>query len=313
MRLALACATGIPRAPVGQPVSIRIDLPCGVTNSVPPPPCRSPRREAALPAAAAGIVAGAATSNAVASMRAGMLPCRMIVTGSPPAIGRLDCAYARPRSGRVVSTASYPASMRARQSLYTKNRRFRLRSAFAQRRPGIRGKARRHAPGSCPLTGVHLTMRINRGFAAAAALLTLSLLAGHSLSAPAAGGDARCTGACRPARALDLINKHCSGCHTTATVFSQRKSADDWAATVQLMVDRGADLKTGRARRRDRLSHEEFLRRAGRAQRRQRLRPAPCNPERSRKRKRAGPPTRSPLFYADAAPQPALFHERPAR
>jgi len=41
---------------------------------------------------------------------------------------------------------------------------------------------------------------------------------------------------------LAIINAKCSACHTTATVFSQRRSPDDWAATVQLMVDRGADL-----------------------------------------------------------------------
>jgi mono/diheme cytochrome c family protein len=41
---------------------------------------------------------------------------------------------------------------------------------------------------------------------------------------------------------LAIINAKCSACHTTATVFSQHRSPDDWAATVQLMVDRGADL-----------------------------------------------------------------------
>ena len=45
-----------------------------------------------------------------------------------------------------------------------------------------------------------------------------------------------------PGPALVVINERCSTCHTTASVFNQRRSADDWAATVQLMVDRGADL-----------------------------------------------------------------------
>lgn len=45
-----------------------------------------------------------------------------------------------------------------------------------------------------------------------------------------------------PGPGLTIINEKCSGCHTTASVFSQRRSPDDWAATVQLMVDRGADL-----------------------------------------------------------------------
>ena len=45
-----------------------------------------------------------------------------------------------------------------------------------------------------------------------------------------------------PGPALAVINERCSACHSTASVFNQRRSADDWAATVQLMVDRGADL-----------------------------------------------------------------------
>ena len=45
-----------------------------------------------------------------------------------------------------------------------------------------------------------------------------------------------------PGPGLAIVNAKCSACHTTATVFSQHRSPDDWAATVQLMVDRGADL-----------------------------------------------------------------------
>jgi len=85
-------------------------------------------------------------------------------------------------------------------------------------------------------------MRIKRGVAAASALLTLGLVAGHGLSAqaPMAMQDAK---APPPGPGLDLINQRCSACHSAATVFAQRKSPDDWASTVQLMVDRGADLK----------------------------------------------------------------------
>jgi hypothetical protein len=84
-------------------------------------------------------------------------------------------------------------------------------------------------------------MRMKRSFAAGAALLTLGLAVGHSLAAqpPVALVDAPVP---PPSPALDLINQRCSGCHTPATVLSQHKSADDWAATVQLMVDRGAEL-----------------------------------------------------------------------
>jgi hypothetical protein len=45
-----------------------------------------------------------------------------------------------------------------------------------------------------------------------------------------------------PGPGLSTILERCSGCHSTATVFGQRRSGDDWAATVQLMVDRGAEL-----------------------------------------------------------------------
>ncbi|MGI4746797.1 MAG: hypothetical protein ACRYFY_12260 [Janthinobacterium lividum] len=44
------------------------------------------------------------------------------------------------------------------------------------------------------------------------------------------------------APALNVINDKCSACHSVSTVFGQRRSPNDWAATVQLMVDRGADL-----------------------------------------------------------------------
>ena len=45
-----------------------------------------------------------------------------------------------------------------------------------------------------------------------------------------------------PGPALAVIKERCGTCHTTASVFNQHRTADDWAATVQLMVDRGADL-----------------------------------------------------------------------
>ena len=63
-------------------------------------------------------------------------------------------------------------------------------------------------------------------------------------TAPAAAtpAPAAATPAPPPGPGLDIVNAKCSACHTTATVFSQHRSPDDWAATVQLMVDRGADL-----------------------------------------------------------------------
>jgi len=41
---------------------------------------------------------------------------------------------------------------------------------------------------------------------------------------------------------LTLINERCSACHATEQVFGVRKAPDDWASTVQAMIDRGADL-----------------------------------------------------------------------
>jgi mono/diheme cytochrome c family protein len=45
-----------------------------------------------------------------------------------------------------------------------------------------------------------------------------------------------------PGPALSLISERCVSCHTTDTIFSQRKTAADWTATVQTMADRGADV-----------------------------------------------------------------------
>lgn len=45
-----------------------------------------------------------------------------------------------------------------------------------------------------------------------------------------------------PGPGLDLINERCGFCHTTAQVFQTRRSEADWAATVQGMADRGAEV-----------------------------------------------------------------------
>jgi len=75
-----------------------------------------------------------------------------------------------------------------------------------------------------------------------AVVATRGLEAQSAPPAPAAPATASATPTPPPGPALNVINERCSTCHSTATVFSQRRSADDWAATVQLMVDRGADL-----------------------------------------------------------------------
>ena len=75
-----------------------------------------------------------------------------------------------------------------------------------------------------------------------AVVATRGLEAQTAPPAPAAPPAASTAPAPPPGPALVVINERCSACHSTASVFNQHRSADDWAATVQLMVDRGADL-----------------------------------------------------------------------
>jgi cytochrome c5 len=76
-------------------------------------------------------------------------------------------------------------------------------------------------------------------FAASAAILALSLIGAHAFAQtqpqvqPAAPP---------PGPGFDLINQRCGFCHSTAQVFAQHKSGQEWAATVQAMADRGAEV-----------------------------------------------------------------------
>lgn len=45
-----------------------------------------------------------------------------------------------------------------------------------------------------------------------------------------------------PGPGLDLINERCGFCHTIGQVFQKRRTEADWAATVQGMADRGAEV-----------------------------------------------------------------------
>lgn len=74
--------------------------------------------------------------------------------------------------------------------------------------------------------------------ATATGLFALSLIAMRALAAdPPATASAP-----PPGQGLDLINERCGFCHSTAQVFTQHKSPDDWAATVQTMASRGAEV-----------------------------------------------------------------------
>ncbi len=46
-----------------------------------------------------------------------------------------------------------------------------------------------------------------------------------------------------PGPGLDLIKGRCGFCHSTAQVTGVRKTPAAWAATVQSMIDRGAELE----------------------------------------------------------------------
>jgi cytochrome c5 len=80
------------------------------------------------------------------------------------------------------------------------------------------------------------------------AVLVVSLVAGHAFANdhPAATPAPATTGGAIPAPppgpGLDLINEHCKFCHVTAQVFTKKRSADEWGAVMQIMVDRGAEL-----------------------------------------------------------------------
>lgn len=79
---------------------------------------------------------------------------------------------------------------------------------------------------------------LGSGMVAVAALIAAgSIMAGSTM---AIGQTAAPTPP--PGPALDLINERCSVCHSTADIFAQRKGPDDWAQTVDFMVERGAQL-----------------------------------------------------------------------
>ena len=79
--------------------------------------------------------------------------------------------------------------------------------------------------------------------------LAFAVVATRELEAQTAPATppAAATPAPPPGPGLAIVNEKCSGCHTTVSVFSQHRSPEDWAATVQLMVDRGADLSPDEA------------------------------------------------------------------
>lgn len=70
-------------------------------------------------------------------------------------------------------------------------------------------------------------------------LATLILVPVVVLGARAFAAD---TPAPPPGAGLDLINQRCVFCHNTVQIFSQHKTPEAWAATVEQMANRGAEL-----------------------------------------------------------------------
>jgi hypothetical protein len=64
----------------------------------------------------------------------------------------------------------------------------------------------------------------------------------QGVTPPGTGAIVTTTSALPPGPGLDLINQRCVFCHTAAQVFAARKTPAEWAATVQRMADRGAEL-----------------------------------------------------------------------
>ena len=80
-------------------------------------------------------------------------------------------------------------------------------------------------------------------------MMRMAFLMVGSVGLMMAAGQAMGQGAATPAAdalppgpGMTTVEERCSGCHSALTVLGQRRTPDDWAATVQLMVDRGADL-----------------------------------------------------------------------
>jgi cytochrome c5 len=75
--------------------------------------------------------------------------------------------------------------------------------------------------------------------------LIIAVLAAPCVAAGALAQQAAAPGvgaAPPPGPGLDLINERCGFCHTVGQVFAKRRTEADWAATVQGMADRGAEV-----------------------------------------------------------------------
>jgi mono/diheme cytochrome c family protein len=87
-------------------------------------------------------------------------------------------------------------------------------------------------------------MRITAAIGAACALLAAAGAASAQTAAapPATPPPAPATDEPPPGPGLDLIQQKCVSCHALSMITSKRKTPDEWAATVETMAGRGAEV-----------------------------------------------------------------------
>jgi hypothetical protein len=71
---------------------------------------------------------------------------------------------------------------------------------------------------------------------------TWLVVAGISIWACVSQSAEQATAEPPPGPGLDLIQRSCVGCHDIYMITAKRKTPDEWATTVGLMADRGAEV-----------------------------------------------------------------------
>jgi cytochrome c5 len=81
---------------------------------------------------------------------------------------------------------------------------------------------------------------------ATGALVIATLIAGtavaHGAAKPTKPAPPAAQAAAKAAEDTALLEKHCSSCHTVDQVTARNKTADEWAETMDRMIDHGMQL-----------------------------------------------------------------------
>jgi hypothetical protein len=77
---------------------------------------------------------------------------------------------------------------------------------------------------------------MNRSFAITCAVLLVSGAVGTLAAQQSASADAP------PGAGLELIQRSCVSCHDLYTIIQKRRTPTEWANTLGLMADRGAEV-----------------------------------------------------------------------